>query len=187
VNEKNLFGGGNAKSLYVPMSETEQEVIARLVETDDLEVVIHGWGTISDLKLTVGDAQICIPLTVRFDNLQFPVPVTHFDLELRTRSGLSLFKERQSAIYDGQPLMIGSGTDICMIWHIGVKCMDPKVVKSILPGAKGLTSRLLDKDTGSETLLGNMKLDAQAKKVLAHLRQGEARGRAHTAKQVKKA
>jgi len=186
MTNRNPFGGGNPKSLYVPMSEMEQEVISRLIEAKNLEVVIHGWGLISEPKVTVGDAQVMIPISVRFDKIDQPVSVYHFDLELRTKTGLCLFKERQTAVYEGKPLVIGSGTEISMIWHIGVKCMDPAVVKSILPGAIGLTSRVLDKETGKATVLGNMKLDATKKKMLANIRQGEARAREDKVRALKR-
>lgn len=183
----NQFGGKNARSVYVPMSETEQEVIARLIEAGDLEVVIHGWGVVDKPKLTAGDAQVMIPLTLRFDRPEFPIPVSHFDLELRTRSGLSLFREQQPTIYNNQPLMVMAGTEISMIWHIGIKCMDPKIVKMILPSAIGLTSRVIDKETGKVTLLGNMKLDSARVRTLEKIRQGEARVRAEKVKALKKA
>jgi hypothetical protein len=52
--------------------------------------------------------------------------------------------------------------------------MDPKLVKSIMPKAIGLTSRLLDKDTGVATLTGNMALSDENKALLIKLRKGEA-------------
>jgi hypothetical protein len=52
--------------------------------------------------------------------------------------------------------------------------MDPALVRDVLPGATGLTSRLQDKDTRDFTLLGNMKLTATEKQALVTLRQGEA-------------
>lgn len=176
--KKNAFGGGNPNSVYVPMSEMEQEVIARLIEAKNLEVLIHGWNFITEPKLTVGDAQVMIPLTIRFDGLSAPTFVHYFDLELRTKTGLTLFKERQACLYENRPLSVENGTELSMIWHIGVKCMDPAVVKMILPGAIGLTSRVIDKDTGNATLLGNLHLNEGLKRTLAAVRKGEARARA---------
>ena len=37
--DKNIFGGGNPNSIYVPMSEVEQEAVSRLVESKDLRIV----------------------------------------------------------------------------------------------------------------------------------------------------
>jgi hypothetical protein len=186
MTDRNPFGGKNPRSIYVPMSETEQEVISRLIETDALEVVIHGWGVIDKPKLTVGDAQVMIPLTLRFDRPEFPVPVHYFDLELRTRSGLSLFREQQPTVYNDKPLMVMAGTEISMVWHIGIKCMDPRLVKMLLPSATGLTSRVIDKETGKDTLLGNMKLDPAKAKTLDRVRRGEALVRANKVKALKK-
>jgi hypothetical protein len=182
--KRNVFGGKNANSVYVPMSETEQEVIQRLVETHELLIMVHGWGVVDHPKLTVGDAQVMIPITLRFDRPEFPIPVKYFDLELRTLSGISLFREQQPTMYDGMPLMISAGVEIQMIWHIGIKCMDPRLVKMILPGAIGLTSRIIDKDSGNQTQIGNMKLDSAVVRTLNSVRQGEARVRARKLKRI---
>ena len=56
--------------------------------------------------------------------------------------------------------------------------MDPKLVKALMPGVKGLTSRAFDKDTGELTHTGNMKLDPTQHRLLAIVRQGEANLRA---------
>jgi hypothetical protein len=186
MNGRNAFGGKNPNSIYVPMSETEQEVVARLIENGDLQVVIHGWGVVDKPKLTVGDAQVMIPMTIRFDRPEQPVGVTYFDLELRTLSGYTIFREQHPTIYNGQPLMVMAGTEISMVWHIGIKFMDPRLVKMILPGAVGLTSRVLDKDTGAATAHGNMKLDPARAQTLAAVRRGEAKVRADKEKALKK-
>jgi hypothetical protein len=185
-NGRNAFGGKNPNSIYVPMSETEQEVVSRLIENGDLQVVIHGWGVVDKPKLTLGDAQVMIPMTIRFDRPDQPVGVTYFDLELRTLSGYKLFREQHPTIYNGQPLMVMAGTEISMVWHIGINHMDPRLVKAILPGAVGLTSRVLDKDTGRATVTGNMKLDAAKERTLAAVRRGEAKVRADKEKDLKK-
>ena len=170
----NALGGKNSKSLYVPMSETEQEFLSRLIESQDLIVKIHGWGVVPNPSVTLGDLQLIIPLTLNFDRPEVPIPVSFFDLELRTQSGILLFREKQPCEYGGQPVYIGQGTVIQMVWHIGIKMIDPKLIKSLMPGAKGLTSRMVDKDTGEATLLGNMKANATQKKLIAMVRKGEA-------------
>lgn len=178
MSKKNAFGGGNPNSLYVPMSETEQEVIARLIEAKNLRVVIHGWGSIEDPVVTAGDKRVSIPLSVRFEP-KTPTFVHHFDLELSTKDGLLLFRERQSTLYDGKPLFIEAGTEIQMIWDIGIRNMDPKLVKQILPRAIGLTSRVIDKETGKATGKGNYRnLGVANEKLLETIRRGEERVRA---------
>lgn len=67
MSERNPFGGKNSHSLYVPMSETEQEFVSRLVETGDLIVKVHGWGVVPNPSVTLGDLQVIIPLTLKFD------------------------------------------------------------------------------------------------------------------------
>ena len=185
--DKNPFGG-IAGSMYTPMSEDEQEVLDRLVASRDLDVLIKGWGHVRGVQAgKTGDLRIAIPLTLNFDRPEVPVPVHYFDLELRTGSGILLFKERQSTIYDHKPLMIGAGTSLQMVWDIAIKHMDPKLVKALKPGALGLTSRWVDRDTGAITLLGNTRMGTKDKALLRKLRQSEAANRADTAQQVLKA
>ena len=172
--DKNPFGG-IAGSMYTPMSEDEQEVLDRLVASRDLDVLIKGWGHVRGVQAgKTGDLRIAIPLTLNFDRPEVPVPVHYFDLELRTGSGILLFKERQSTIYDHKPLMIGAGTSLQMVWDIAIKHMDPKLVKALKPGALGLTSRWIDRDTGAITMLGNTRMRSQDKALLRRLRKGEA-------------
>lgn len=175
MTEKNAFGGGNKKSLYTPMSEDEQEVLSRLVQAKDLDVFIVGWGFIKGVSASFGDLRLDIPLQINFSAPAVPMPVSYFDLELRTGSGMLLFKERQSALYNNNPLMVGSGTNLSMIWSIAIRAMDPKVVKMYKPGATGLTSRWVDRDTGDITFLGNSQLSSASKTLLQKLRLGEAR------------
>lgn len=173
MNDRNPFGGKNPLSLYVPMSEIEQEFIDRLKSSGDLQVKIHGWGFIPNPSITFGDLQVVIPIDITFDAPESPIPVHSFDLELCTITGLTLFRETQSALYDGQPLLIGAGTHIAMMWHIALKAIDPKILKAYMPGTVGLTSRTFDKDTGAITTLGNMKLDTAAQRLLQEVREAE--------------
>ena len=173
MGDKNAFGGGNPNSLYVPMSETEQEFIHRLMEEEAFTVRVHGWGVVPNPTVSLGDLQVVIPLTLRFDRPEVAIPVSSFDLELLAH-GMSMFREKQPTEYDGKPLYVGSGTVIQMVWHIGIKAIDPNVIKALRPGVHGLTSRQFDKDTGSLTLEGNMKLNGEKRKLLQMVRQGEA-------------
>lgn len=178
MSERNAFGGKNPNSLYVPMSETEQEFVNRLIDSGDLQVKVHGWGIVPNPTVKLGDLQVVIPLTLKFDRPEVPISLHYFDLELLTGSGISLYREKQSCEYDGKPLSVGSGTVIQMVWHIGIRAMDPKLVKMLMPGTVGLTSRRFDRDTGALTLTGNMDLDAEKKRLLEIVTQGEANVRA---------
>lgn len=175
--DKNMFGGGNANSIYVPMSEIEQEAVSRLVSSQDLRIDIVGWGFINSPKVTFGDARLQFKFTLHFDRPEVPMPVYFLDLELRTQAGKLIFKDRQPTVYSGQPIQVAAGVFFDMVWDIQVRSIDPTLVKELVPGAIGLTSRLVDKDTGIMTTEGNMKLDANAKKVLYGLRSAEDRMR----------
>ena len=170
--EKNPFGGANPHGLYVPMTEVEQEVLARLIAADDLEVVIHGWGVLDQPQLTFGDLRISIQFKLSFNAPAAPQPLHYLDLELRTRAGLTLFKERQPLMVNGQPIEVAAGVELTMAWDIALHHIDPAVVKAIKPGAVGLTSRRLDKETGEATFKGNMQLTSHQKKLLHHMGKG---------------
>lgn len=185
---KNPFGGGNKNSLYVPMSDIEQEVISRLIETGDLRVHIVGWGVVNNPRVTFGDLRVSISFRMDFDRPPPPgVAVPFFDLELRTGSGLLLFKDRKSTEYAGQPITVAAGVFLDMVWDIAIQNLDPKLVKMLKPGATGLTSRLQDRDTKDITFQGNMRLDPRRQRLLRVLRQGEALVRAEDKARATKA
>lgn len=187
AQEKNIFGGGNPSSLYTPMSDVEQEVLSRLIESQDLRIHIIGWGVVAAPRATFGDLRLQLQFRLQFNRPEVPMPVHFFDLELRTGAGLLLFKERQSVTYNGHPIMVAAGMFLDMVWDIAIQAMSPEVVKAIKPAATGLTSQWLDKETGKATLLGNTKLDADHQKILALLRKGEASSRQHTREKAKRA
>jgi hypothetical protein len=186
MTDKNRFGG-IAKSSYTPMSELEQEAISRLVDARELKVVVKGWGVVEKPRVVYGDLRLGIAFRMNFVKPEFPTPVHFFDLELRTRSGILLFAERQTAMYGGNPISVCQGMFLDMVWDIAVMAIDPKIVKAILPGAHGLTSRFQDKDTGDLTLFGNTKMNSGDKSALVKLRAGERSARDDTKVQVKKA
>ena len=171
---ENMFGGKNARSLYIPMSETEQEVIARLVETQDLRVIVHGWTVIDSPKVTYGDKNLQVPINIVFEHPSSPVDVYYFDLELVSIStGASLFRKKMDTCYGGAPLKVMEGLELGMIWDIAVKYIDPKLVKLVKPNATGLTSRLQDTLTGEMTVFGNMNLDRDQKQAAMKLKKSE--------------
>lgn len=168
MRDKNAFGGGNPNSLYVPMSETEQEVLDRLVESDDLIVVVHGWGVVYRPGVTFGDLRLTLTFRLDFDKPDPPgVPVYYFDLELKTRSGLSLFgPDRLPTIYDHKPITVAAGMYYDLAWDIAIRQMNPDVVKAIKPGAIGLT-----------TAEGNRDMGPHLRKLYRYLREQEAKVR----------
>ena len=186
MTDRNPFGG-LATSLYTPMSEDEQEVLSRLKSAQDFRVVVKGWATIEQPQVIVGDLRLALHFRLNINNPEIPIPVHFFDLELRTGSGILLFKERQSVVYDGRPLMVGSGLFFDMAWDIAITAMDPKLVKMLKPGATGLTSRWTDRDTGDLTVLGNTRMTTEQRQLVHKLRSGEANSRQDTQRQVVKA
>lgn len=181
--ETNSFGGKNPHGSYVPMSEDEQEVIARLVESKDYEVIIHGWATLHAPKMIFGDLRVAIPFRLTFSGIPFPRPLYYLDLELRTKKDcLTLVRQRQPLISGGQPLQIAEGVSVELVWDIAIHHMDPKIVKILKPGATGLTSRRQDKDTGDMTAQGNMKLNERQKRLLHTIETGFAQVRAEDAR-----
>jgi hypothetical protein len=115
------------------------------------------------------------------------VDVHFFDMELRTGAGLLLFKERQSVVYNGNPVQVCAGMFFDMAWDIAITSMDPKIVKAIKPGARGLTSRFRDRDTGELTLLGNMRVSPSDTAQVVRVRQMEAASRLDDARKRQKA
>ena len=184
--EKNKFGGRKG-SAYTPMSEDEQEVISRLVNSQDLKIIVKGYGEAQNLQVRFGDLRIALAFRLSFDRPEVPVPLHFIDLELQTGSGMKLFSERQPTVYDGKPVQIAEGVFFDMVWDIAILAMDPKVVKAIKPGAIGLTSRWIDKETEQLTLTGNSKLSGSEKKELRRIREGEAASRANTTERLAEA
>lgn len=183
MTDTNPFGGGNPNSLYVPMSEIEQEVIARLVESGSLYVNVVGWGYVQRPAITHGDLRLQIQLPLTFDRPEPPgVPVRHFDLELRMLDGTLLYRSREIVEYGGKPLMVAAGLSFQFVWEIAVGAIDPALVKRVKPAAVGYTSRLQDRDTKEISHgVGNMRLDTQGKNLLRIIREGEDRSRADDA------
>ena len=182
-DEKNMFGGGNANSVYIPMSDVEQEALLRLKESEDLIITIIGWGYIQNPEITFGDKRLSVHIDITFNAPDIPMNVHYFDMELK-KGNLVLFKERHRTYYNHQPIKVGSGTNLNMIWDIAIARIDPKLVKVLVPHARGLTSRLTDKDTGEMSLFGNMKLDSIQQQVAVKLKEGEKKVRAVDRKDV---
>ena len=185
--DKNPFGGSNPHGIYVPMSETEREALSRLVERDDLLVIVKDWGVVYQPGVTIGEHRVTVVFRLTFDRPAIPIPVYFLELELKTRTGVLLFKAKQSIMYDNQPRLIGADLFLDMAWDISIHHMDPKLVKLLMPSATGLTSRRIDRDTGEATDEGNMHLDAKQKNLLHLLSKGEKTVRKIDAERLAKA
>ena len=190
MSRKNAFGGGNPNSLYVPMAEDEQEVIQRLVDSQTLEVVIHQpWNlTVKPYWVGVGDKRVAVKFGVTFTGVAQPTPVRSLDLELRAMGKVTLLRKPYPTILpDKTPLIVAEGAYLELQWDIGIDHIDPALVKSIKPGAIGLTSRRLDPVTGEKTLLGNMRFQDDRQKLLHQLDKGEKRVQVDSLVDLKKA
>lgn len=179
MRKRNIFGGGNAHSNYVPLSDIEQEVIQDLIAKRDLFVKADGFGLVEVNRVVCGDANLHIQFTLA---PQLPVSQTikALTLILHTGAGMILYKDTLPTIHShGQGIVVGGEVTpgnvpaYSMVWDIGLKMLDPKVVKTLKPAAVGLTSRRVDRDTGTATFAGNMKLTAAQKRALKLQLQGE--------------
>lgn len=186
-NGNNRWGGKNRFSVYTPLSEIEQEAISRMVAASDIFVCIKGWGVVDKPRIIYGDLRLGVQWRMDFTAPEAPTPVHWFDLELRTRQGELLFKERQSTLYGGNPIQVCAGIYLDMVWDIALTALDPQIVKRVMPHAIGLTSRFQDKDTGEITLFGNQAFTIGERNALLDLRRAEAANREDTRQQVKKA
>lgn len=171
MSKKNIFGGGNPNSLYVPMTDVEQEVLSRLVESNNFRLVIKGWGYIEQPKIKFGDARIQVLIDITFQKPETPIPVRELVLSLQTQDGKVIF-EKTEPITSAKPLLIGKGLHLVFAWEILIHHLNPAFVKKIKPGAIGLTSRRLDKDTGQATLTGNMQTTELQRRLLKTMQKG---------------
>lgn len=174
-----LFGGRTKQGLYVPLSEDEQEVLDRLVQLKDVQLLIHGWGIIDQPTMVVGEHRVTVKFRITFKAPATPTPVHFFDLELRThQTGITLFRKRMPCTYDNKPIIVQAGMYLDLAWDIALHSMDPNLVKLLKPGALGLTTRRIDKDTKEVSLEGNMTLDGDQRKALVMMERGAAQVRA---------
>ena len=187
MKDKNIFGGGNRNGLYVPMSETEMEVVDRLARSAEFSIHCHGWGLSDENpKIIWGDLRVSFRFWLRFVAPEHPVPVDALDLELRTKGGHSLFREKLSVVTQGQSIMVGDGVSLELAWDIAVRHMDPAFVKQVKPGALGMTTRRLDRDTQTPTFSGNMQLSPAQKRSLRFVELGESRAKKENRDALKK-
>ena len=177
MSDQNAFGGGNKNSLYVPMSEVEQEALHRIIATGDCWVKIVDWGTLRNPPMTFGDSRLQIPLRMNFNRPAVPQPNWGFNLELWWGDTL-LFQEWQKTVMNGEPIKIVRGFYLEMVWDVQIARIDPAIVKAIMPGATGLTSRRTDKVTGEATVGGNMDISSKQAGLLRTLREGEEAAKA---------
>jgi hypothetical protein len=187
-NKTNAFGGGNDLSLYIPLTDIEQEFISRLVESGEILVMLHGWGFVQP-RVTFGDKNLHAHIKFLFDKAPPPpgLSVPFFDMELKTQSGISLYRQKMPTSYDNTPIMVSNEVELEMVWDISLKYIDPKLIKSLMPSVTGFTTRLENKDTHEITVLGNMKLDTNLAKSAYDLHNREQKFKSYDEKKLQDA
>jgi len=189
-NQKtNIFGGKNPLGAYVPMTEDEMEVLQRIVDSRDVELVVHGWATLEQPEITFGDLRVCVKFRLQFGPAR-PTLLRYLDLELRFISGESIYRQKMPVEINGQPVLVGEGTGVSVMdlaWDIAIDHMDPAFVKRVKPGALGLTTRRIDRDTKKRTFRGNMKLTDQQGNWLHAIDKGAESIRVEDAQKVEEA
>lgn len=175
--ERNPFGGKNPAGLYVPLSEDEQEVLDRLREGHGFRIEVKDWGWVEDPPFRFGDKRVSFEFKMIFKAPDIPQPLHYLEMSLWTRTGILLFGPKTySTEYDGQPIMVHAGLEIDMALDISIEQMSAELVKLVKPGAFGLTTRV-----------DNMHLPEEKKKLLHHLKEGEARARQETERRAQAA
>ena len=180
--------GGKSDFLYIPLTEIEQEFISRLVELGEIIVVIHGFGS-TQPKVTFGDKVLHAHIKFAFDNAP-PAPgvaVPYFDMELRTQSGICLYRQKMPTSYGNDPMIISNEVVLEMVWDISIKYIDPKLIKTLMPSVTGFTTRLEDRDSHEITVTGNMKLDRDQFKKAYDLEKGEQTMKVNDEKRLQEA
>lgn len=193
TNEKNPFGGKNPHGMYVPMTDDELEVLARLACEGAFKIVVVGWGYVENFLpgryderewgpasspkplVVFGDMRISFYFRLNFAAPEVPQPNWFFDMEVHAK-GHVLFRQRMSTEIGGRPIQVVAGSYLDLALDVAVERIDPAIVKEIKPGAIGLTTRH-----------GNMHLDLHQQRLLALLTVGQRDVRLATAKEARDA
>lgn len=181
--DKNPFGGKNPHGMYVPLTDTELEVLERLALGGDFKVVIKDWGYVENFQLgkfdqntwqgqpivQFGDKNIHFFFLMNFSAPIVPQPNYFFDLEVWAK-GRKLFGPiREPTTIAGNPIQIVAGMQLGMALDVALHDINPELVKTIKPGAIGLTSRH-----------GNMNLTIQQQRMLKEMEENNRRVRAQS-------
>ena len=94
-------------------------------------------------------------------------------MDLRTQSGISLYRQKMPTSYGNTPITISNEVELEMVWDIALKYIDPKLIKLLMPSVRGFTTRLEDRDTHDITVTGNMRLNKEQVRSAHSLHQSE--------------
>lgn len=156
MQDGHLFGEGSENGGYVPTSETEQELLQRMVDAGDFVVHVP-YGTDPEPKVIFGDKRLRVTFKIPLPEGVL-VPITYLPVKLTTQAGELLFEKDLPAMYGREPLVLVGGMEFDL--HISLDKIDPEFVKSKMK-TLGLTSRV-----------GNMDLDDRKRKALFELEEG---------------
>jgi|GEM_PF-1815655 len=172
--DENPFGGKNPHGMYVPITDDEMEVVARIAEAGGFRLVVADWGRVDGFTLAVpgerytgrplvvmGDKRVSFYFRMTFSAPEVPQPNWYFDVEVWAFDRL-LFSKRMPTEQNGHPIEIVAGMSIDLALDIALDKMDPAFVKEVKPGATGLTTRH-----------GNLHLDLHRQRLLRETRAGE--------------
>ena len=187
---RNPFGGKNPHGMYVPLTDTELEVLERLADAQEFKVVVKDWGFITGFQrgryneqwhmnptplVVFGDKRISFYFRMNFNAPIVPQPNWYFDMEVWAL-GHRLFSQRLPTEHAGKPIQVAAGMFLDMALDVALDRIDPKIVKEVMPKAWGLTTKH-----------GNMKLDSYHKKLLAKTQAGEKKIREITKQEAQRA
>lgn len=123
---------------YVPLSHTEQDVIHRMAENEDLYVEVVDWGYHPAPKITTGDKRMQIRFPMEFSKpVGITIPVYHFKLKLKMRDGTTVASTIESTVFNNQPLPVTAGMIIDLVWDLSFAQISDEIQRQILPGLRG--------------------------------------------------
>lgn len=174
--ERNLFGGKNKHALYVPLTDTELEVLERLALSGEFKVIVKDWGYVQNFRLgkyvpetwdgspivQFGDKRISFYFVMNFSAPAVPQPNWFFDMEIWAKGRKLHGPQRYPTTNGGYPVQIAAGMQMGLALDLAIDQIDPALIKEIKPDAMGLTSRH-----------GNMHLNLHEQRVLRNLQKSE--------------
>jgi hypothetical protein len=175
MSESNPFGGKNKHGMYVPMSDDEMEVLARLAEAKEFKLVIKDWGHVTGFSwerfnegtwtglpiVTFGDKRISFYWMMNFEAPVVPQPNWFFDVEVWAMGRL-MFRKRLPTELNGKPINIVAGQTMALALDVAIDTISVEFIKEVKPKMIGLTSRH-----------GNMHLDLAHQRLLKQTQDGE--------------
>lgn len=127
-------------SILNPLRDDERTALDKLIERDDFEIELVGWGKVDKPRVTMGHQRVQFRFWVHFDRPEAPMQVDHFKVILRTRTGrvLDKFIKRMPP---GEELTICAGISFEMVWDMMLVEINPEFLSEMKVGLRGLRAR----------------------------------------------